>query len=138
MEKRLDGDKLLIKFESGEDFLDNLKNAVTDIPAGGFYILMGVGMLKDAEIGYFTGESYDRKKLEIPHEIVALHGSISKKESIVPHVHVGLVGPDHEMVGGHLFAGKVEVVCEAILLKTDVVLGRTVDEGTGLSLLSFH
>ena len=136
MQKKVYNDKMVIKFDSGEDLFSALRTALEDHMDSGWAVLIGIGMLEDAQIGYFDGVGYQKKMLSKPHELVALHGTITTQGEYTPHLHCGLVGPDHELVGGHLFSAKVKVVCEMVLVKLDIPMTRKKDPVTGLNLLS--
>ena len=132
------GDRKVLKLESGEDLFVCLEKAVAG-ESTGWAVLIGIGMLENAEIGYFDGKEYQKKCLEAPHELVALHGTITIDNSIViPHLHCGLVGPDHTLIGGHLFSGTVKVVCELVLMKLDCKMVRKEDTVSGLKLLDLN
>ena len=135
MEKILLDDRMVIKFDSGDDLFSVLEDALKGIDCS-WCVIMGIGMLEDAVIGYFDGVGYQKKTIDIPHELVALHGTVTTADGFTPHLHCGLVGPDHAVIGGHLFSAKVKVVCEMVLLKLDTRLTRKEDPETGLKLLS--
>ena len=71
--------------------------------------------------------------MEEPHELVALHGSISTKDEVVIHIHCGLANSTHELIGGHLKSAKVCVINEILIKKLDnIELGRKLNPKTGL------
>jgi len=128
------GDNMVLKFDSKENLFENLKDALKDSGCG-WAVLVGIGMLKNAEIGYFDGDTYQKTLLKKPHELVALHGTVTTQDAFTPHLHCGLVGPDFILKGGHLFSADVEVVCEMILVRLDTRMTRKEDPSTGLKLL---
>jgi uncharacterized protein len=80
-------------------------------------ILNGVGMLRDAEIGYYQVDraQYDRHTLREPHELLSYQGNLGRDAEtgeVRAHVHVVLGGPDHRAIGGHLFDATVWVTNE--------------------------
>ena len=113
-----------------------LNKAIRDFDIRSGFILMGVGMLRDVEIGFFTGSGYEKAHLDGPHELVALHGSISTEGETVIHLHCGLANDRHQIVGGHLFKATVCVLNEIIIRKVDVKLGRVLNHDTGLKELT--
>ena len=139
MKSRREGNIILLRLEDGEDLIPSLEKAirVNNISSG--MILAGIGMLRDFEIGYYDGKDYRRKKIEMPHELVALHGSIaSGPEGMRFHIHTALANPEHRIIGGHLFKATVGVVNEISILALDNIgLVRNRDERTGLMLLDF-
>ncbi len=125
-----------LKLDHGEDFYECLNKAIIDFKIKSGYILMGIGMLKDAEIGYFGGSEYFTKVLEEPHELVSMQGSISTKDETIIHIHCSLAGPDHTLLGGHLNKGTVNVINEILIKKVDEIeLGRNLNPKTGLKEL---
>jgi len=125
-----------LKLDNGEDIYQCLHKAIEEFSIESGYILMGIGMLRDAEIGYFAGTEYLTKHLEQPHELVSLQGSISTKGETIIHMHCNLAGPDHNIVGGHLNRGTVIVINEILIKKLEnVQLGRNLNPETGLKEL---
>ena len=136
MEGKEENGHVVLKLDDGEDLFENLNKAIEmfDIRSG--FVLLGIGMLKEMEIGFFGGNEYSWKRLEEPHELIALHGSISTKDEVIIHLHCGLANSDHEIIGGHLKAAKVCVINEILIKKLDdVELGRNLNPRTGLKEL---
>lgn len=131
-----DGDHVVLKLDDGEDLLKCLRDAVDEYGIGSGFVVLGIGMLCESEIGYYTGNGYERRRLDEPHELVALHGSISTDGETVIHLHCALAGADHRIVGGHIFSAKVRVVNEILIRKTGVRLGRRLNPATGLKELT--
>ncbi len=126
---------IILKLDDGDDLMECLRRAIKEFSVGSAMITMGIGMLKDAEIGYFTGTCYEKKVLEKPHEMISLQGSISTMGETVIHLHCGLANEHHQIVGGHLFSAKVCVLNEILIKKVDVKLGRKLNPKTGLKEL---
>ena len=139
MKFRKDGNLLMVVLEDGEDLFAGLKGALraNNVPSG--LVLTGIGMLKDFEIGYYDGKEYQKKRFEDAHELVAMHGSIAHV-GLEPslHIHAALANDGHEIMGGHLFGGKVCVINEiSVLVPNNLKFTRSLDERTGLRLLDF-
>ncbi len=126
---------VVLKLDDGEDIMDCLRRAVAEFKIGSGFVTLGIGMLRNAEIGYFSGAGYERKILAEPHEMISLQGSISTLGETVIHLHVGLAGSDHRILGGHLFSAKACVLNEIFIKKLDVTLGRKLNRETGLKEL---
>jgi len=126
---------IVLRLDDGEDMMECLRKAVADFKIGSAFVAVGIGMLKHAEIGYFSGKGYEKKHLEEPHEMVSLQGSISTLGGTVIHLHCGLADKNHQVIGGHLFSAKVHVLSEIFIRKVDVVLGRELNPETGLKEL---
>ena len=125
-----------LKLDCGEDIFQCLNKAIEDFHIKSGYVLMGIGMLRDIEIGYFDGEKYLTKLIDEPHELISLQGSISTMGEVVIHLHCSLAGPDHNIIGGHLSKGTVNVINEILIKKVDEIeLGRNLNPRTGLKEL---
>lgn len=127
---------IVLKLGDGEDVFECLKKIIVDFDIRSGFIILGIGMLTDLDIGFFAGGEYKWKHLDEPHELVALHGSISTKNEVVIHLHCALADQDHGMIGGHLKSAKVCVINEILIKKLDdVELGRSLNPATGLKEL---
>lgn len=136
MQGREDGGFIILKLDDGEDLMDCLRRAVGEYGITSGFVMSGIGMLCDLEIGYFSGKAYEKMRIDTPHELLSLQGSISTDGEVVIHLHCSLAGPDHRVVGGHLFSGKVRVVNEIFIRKVCVRLGRRQNPVTGLKELT--
>ncbi len=127
---------IVLKLEDGEDLFDCINKAIEDFDIKSGFIILGIGMLTDVEIGFFAKGGYEWLRLEEPHELIALHGSISTKGETVIHLHCGLANKNHDIIGGHLKRAKVYVINEILIKKlADVELGRNLNPATGLKEL---
>lgn len=128
---------IVAKLNDGENLFDSLKRLTREYNIRSGTILSGIGMLRNFEIGFFNGERYIKEKIRQPYELIALHGSIAtvnNKPSI--HIHCGLAGPDHRLIGGHLFRAKVAVLNEITILKfDDMGLTRKKNKKSGIAEL---
>ena len=125
-----------LKLDCGEDIFQCLHRAIEDFHIRSGYVLMGIGMLKDFEIGFFDGHEYLTKHIEEPHELISIQGSISTKDEVIIHLHCSLAGPDHRIIGGHLNKGTVNVINEILIKKVDEIeLGRNMYPDSGLKEL---
>ena len=112
MESAMEGNLVMGKFSDGEDVFESLLAVarVHRIESG--TVLWGIGMLRDFEIGFFGAQGYETQTYPERHELLALHGSIAMDSDPPFHLHVAAAGPDHAVIGGHLFRAKVCVVNE--------------------------
>jgi len=135
MQSEMETNIIVARLEDGEDLFPGLEELARKHGLRSGIILTGVGMLKDAEVGYFDGKSYEKTVLSEPHELVSMQGTIAiLDDKPFFHVHVGLAGPDHGLVGGHLFKAKVKVTNEiSILVFRDIEMNRVKNEATGLT-----
>ncbi len=133
-----DGKFLILKLDSEEDLFKGIERALKEEGISSAMVLTGIGMLKNFTIGYYDGRDYVKRSLETPHELVALHGSIaSDPEDFRFHLHTALANPEHNIIGGHLFEAKVNVVAEITLLTLNREIIRKRDEKSGLMLMDF-
>ena len=81
-----------IRMLHGEDFLAQLNATAEKQDWKNAIIISGVGMLKDAKIGYYHGGTYQIKTLNDPAELVSTSGNmyINPAGKHEWHVHVAL------------------------------------------------
>ncbi len=97
-------------------------------------------MLTDFEVGWFDKgtRSYRSTTFGTPHEVLSLNGSVAVVEGeddVMPHVHASLAGPDHSVVGGHLYKATVAVLNEVAVLRVEAPMRRRLNPETGLKEL---
>ncbi len=127
---------IVLKLDDGEELFECLEKAIAEYDIRSGMIVSGIGMLADFEIGFFKDGDYDWVVHEQPHELVAMHGSISTKDETMIHIHVGVAGPDHGLLGGHLKRARVCVLNEILILKLDgVEFSRVLNPKSGLKEL---
>lgn len=132
MEKNL----IIAKIERNESLLESLSSLIDDYGIYSGLIIFGIGMLKDLEIGYWTGKSYEKKFIKENGELVAFHGSITSNEPYV-HAHVAIAMKDHTVIGGHFFNGVADPLVELHILRLEeIAMKRKLNEKTGLNELS--
>lgn len=92
-----------------EDFLEQLMKLANDHNMENAIILNGVGMLKNAQIGYYDNGEYLTKNITAPAELVSTNGNMFINSEGMPewHIHVALAEKSHNMIGGHLLGGMV-------------------------------
>ncbi len=127
----------MLRLDDGQDLFEALSALARTHELRAAAVVFGIGMFRRATVGYWDGSRYVPEELTVPHEVVALHGTVAWVDGAPSvHLHAGLAGPDHRLVGGHLLRAEVGVVGE-ILLET--FLGRTFSrprvESLGLRVL---
>jgi uncharacterized protein len=135
-----EGTRWMLRLEDGQDLFDTLSAFARRDGITAAAVLSGIGMFRTATIGYWDGERYRPSELAVPHEVVALHGSIAQVDGAPSiHLHAALAGPDHRLVGGHLMRASVGVLQEVVL---DTFPGRTFGrpmvESFGLRMLDLE
>lgn len=115
MKARAEGDFVVAKLEDGEDLLASLAAIVKANRIESGTVLWGIGMVRDFEVGFFGGKEYRRTTFEKPHELLALHGSITVRADPMFHLHLAAGNEEKGVVGGHLFKATVAVLNEVCL-----------------------
>ena len=135
-----DGSRWVLRLDDGQDLFEALSGfaRTQGIRAGA--VLFGIGMFKTATFGYWDGSQYQPHELSVPHEVVALHGTIATVDGSpsIP-LHGAVAGPDHRLVGGHLLRATVGILQEVVI---DTFPGRTfgrpLGEAFGLRMLDLE
>ena len=134
-----DGFNYTLRFNKGEQFVEQLTKFVSDKNIRGGWIV-GLGGFSWAEIGYYNLESQDYKwtKYDGPLELTNLTGNIAWKDNdLALHLHATISGIRLEAVAGHLKEAEVSGTVEIFLHVWDNPegLNRSRDTDTGLNLL---
>ena len=135
-----DGSRWMLRLDDGQDLFETLGAFALreNVRAAG--IVFGIGMFRRATFGYWDGRQYLPHELAVPHEVVALHGTIARADDAPSlHLHGAVAGPDHRLVGGHLLRATVGVLQE-VLLETfpGRTFGRPLVESYGLKMLDLE
>jgi predicted DNA-binding protein with PD1-like motif len=137
MQELIDGERTVLRLSAGEELFEAFGGYARRHGVRAAIVVEGIGMLREATIGYWNGREYDPHPLSTPYELVGLHGSIAEVDGAPSlHLHATLAGPDHRVVGGHLLHGVVGVIVEAYVTTfSGRSFGRTFDESLGLRTL---
>ena len=139
MQAVADGSRWMLRLDQGQDLFATLNDFARQHEIRAAVVVSGIGMLKDAAVGYWNGSEYVRMDLPEPHELVGLHGSIAEADGPSVHLHAELAAPSHQLLGGHLMRGTVWVLNEVLI---DTFPGRTfarpMDETLGLRKLDLE
>ncbi|MCI4350098.1 MAG: DUF296 domain-containing protein [Thermoplasmata archaeon] len=135
-----DGNRWMVRLAEGEDLHTQL-GALADtagIRAGA--VVMGIGMLGSASIGFWNGREYATRELATPHELLSLGGSIAVADGRPSvHLHASLGTPTHAVVGGHLVWGRVGILAEILVTGfPGRTFGRPMVESLGLRALDLE
>jgi len=90
----------VVRLQDGDDVVA----AIRGLDVASALLLMGIGMVRDAEIGYWDGSRYLTHVLEAPLELLSLQGNLATNPAgdRIVHAHVSLGRPDGSVLGGHL------------------------------------
>ncbi len=135
-----DGPRWILRLDDGQDLFGTISEFAERERIGAAGILFGIGMFREAAIGYWDGREYRPTQISVPHEVVALHGTIARADGRPSvHLHCGLAGPDHRLIGGHLLRATVGVVQEIGLeVFPERTFGRPLVESLGLRVLDLE
>lgn len=124
----------MLRLNDGDDLFPTLETFVTAQKVRAGAIESGIGMFRSATLGYWNGKEYEWKEVAEPMELIALHGSVAVVDGAPSiHLHAGLAGRDHRLMGGHLKRATVGVLGE-LYLETfpGRTFGRPMNEALGL------
>jgi hypothetical protein len=127
----------LVRLDAGEEVVATLARFVAEaaLPAAA---ISGIGVVKDAVLGYFDQHrrEYLRRTVYGEMELLSFTGNASwVDDAPLIHAHVTLGGPDFATCGGHLFAAEIGVTGEFFVAPLSARITRALDERTGLKLL---
>jgi predicted DNA-binding protein with PD1-like motif len=138
--KRLGDDegRYLLVFDKGDEAVASLLEFArqAQVTAASF---TGIGAFSGVTLGFFERERKDYKRIALNEqvEVLTLSGDIAVKNAEPQvHAHVVVGKPDGSAWGGHLLAGYVWPTLELVLVESPIELRRTVDEETGLPLIT--
>ncbi len=129
---------LFFRIFEDEDLLEAIKRRVREskINAG---ILLLIGSLKEAYLGFYEKGEYKGIAIKKPLEIASCMGNISLREDgeLVVHAHMVVSDENGNAYGGHLLDGcKVAATAELILIEAHgIELKRKFDSKYNLYLL---
>lgn len=99
--------------------------------------ISGIGAITDMEMGYYDIENknYIRKIFKDDYELTNLSGNITIKDGVVySHTHINFSDREFNVLGGHLFAGKISAAGEFIMTVGLKPINRVFDNSIGLAL----
>ncbi len=122
------------RFLPGEDVNKKLIELCKkhDIKSG--VIISGIGQFEKVELGYFKCKGdYSHEIFEKPLEVLSLTGNICKNgDEYILHIHAVLSDDKKNAFGGHFINAIVSITGEIVILKTNILFKRELDEKTGL------
>ncbi|MGB7123518.1 MAG: PPC domain-containing DNA-binding protein [Thermoplasmata archaeon] len=135
-----EGTQWMLRLDGGQDLFETVSGFAQREHVRAAAVLFGIGMFQRATFGYWDGQQYRPHELTVPHEVVALHGTIAEVDgSPSLHLHGAVAGPDHRLVGGHLLRATVGILQEmAIETFPGRTFGRPLVESRGLRMLDLE
>lgn len=133
------GKIIFSRITTDEDLVEAIKERVekSGVKAG---MVIAIGSLKSATLGYYKEGEYKYIRLDGPLEIASCIGNVAvdEKGDIVIHAHVVVTNENGEAFGGHLMKeSPVGATAELTIIEgVGINLKRTLDPATKLKLLS--
>src|SRR3989304_10596419 len=100
MQSSAEGELVIAKLDDGEDLFASIESLAATHHLENAMVMWAIGMLREAEVGYFNGKSYNRTTFAEPLELLSLHGTYAGKADPKIHVHVSAAGRDQRGGGG--------------------------------------
>lgn len=121
---------VMVRLMDGEELISSLATLSLDSAV----LLNGVGMLRDLELGYWNGSSYDVQRITEPVELLSLQGNFARKnDERIIHCHATIAKHGGAAFGGHVLKATVNNTAEIyIRTLTGITLKRKMEE-TGLA-----
>ncbi|OGS40318.1 MAG: hypothetical protein A3K77_07475 [Euryarchaeota archaeon RBG_13_31_8] len=130
---------IFLRLFTDEDINKQIKNVCKIHKVKTAIVISGIGQLKNVQLGYYKEkDNYTNEIFNKPLEILSLSGNIcSENGEYLIHMHAVLSDEKKSAIGGHFIEGIVSVTAEIVLLKTDIIAKRKIDDQTGLKMLYF-
>jgi uncharacterized protein len=135
-----EGTRWAVKLDEGQDLFAALSGFAERERIRAGAVLFGIGMFRRATFGYWDGKQYQPHEIPVPHEVIALHGTIAVADGHPSvHLHAAAAGPDHRLVGGHLLSATVGILQEVVVETfPGREFARPLDESLGLRVLNLE
>jgi len=135
-----EGTKWVLRLDEGQDLFEALTAFAEKEHVRAGAVLFGIGMFRRATFGYWDGTQYQPHDLAVPHEVVALHGTIAWTDGHPSiHLHGAVAGPDHRLVGGHLLRATIGILQEVVIETfPSHSFDRPLEESIGLRMLNLE
>lgn len=139
MEYRRFDNKIIMRIDSGEEILEQIKNISLkeNIKLAS---INGLGATNDFTVGVYDldNKKYYSNSFKGNYEIVSLTGTINTmNDEFYTHIHMSC-GDDKGIVyGGHLNKAVISATCEIVIDIIDGRVDRVYDENIGLNLFNF-
>lgn len=123
------GRELVVRLTDWDDLMGSLRLVLEEECADGAFVLMGIGMLREATLGWFDDRSCSTRREVGPLEILSCQGTVSSRgEDVHVHLHACLGRADGSTTGGHLLDGRVLRNAEILVtLASNISLVREFD-----------
>ncbi|MFX1512214.1 MAG: PPC domain-containing DNA-binding protein [Promethearchaeota archaeon] len=126
----------VVRLTSGEDILNSLTKFLKQHNISSS-IILGIGAVSKANIGFFDGKEYLTIEFNETMEIMTCCGNSSLfQDKPFPHIHIVLGKKNGKSCGGHVLPGCIiGATGEFFVIEVTPAIQRSKDEKTGLNLL---
>jgi predicted DNA-binding protein with PD1-like motif len=130
---------IFLRLFPDEDINKQIKNVCKIHKVKTAIVISGIGQVKNVQLGYYKEKSnYTNEIFNKPLEILSLSGNICNENGEYSiHMHATLSDEKKNAIGGHFIEGTVSITAEIVLLKTDIIAQRKIEDQTGLKMLHF-
>ncbi|MBR1893133.1 MAG: DNA-binding protein [Lachnospiraceae bacterium] len=139
MDYRRFNDTLVVRFDKGEEILEQLE-AVSKKENIKLAEISALGAINDFTVGVYntTEKKYYSNHFEGAFEIVSLTGTVSTMDgNYYAHLHMSAGNDKGEVFGGHLNRAIISATCEMIIRVIDGQVDRKFSDEIGLNLFKF-
>ena len=139
MEYRVFEDTILVRLDKGDEIAKSLLD-VAGKEGLTLASISGIGATDDFEVGVFDLDRSDYEHIRFVgnHEILSLTGNLTVKDGApYIHLHITCAGEGGDVVGGHLFEGRISLTAEIFLREVTGRAERLRDEALGINAIRF-
>lgn len=132
-------DKIVARFDKGEEFLSSLKS-LCEVEKVKLAYVSAIGAVGEFTVGVFspTDKTYRANSFKGDYEIVSLCGTVTTKDGqFYAHLHMSAGDENGKVFGGHLNEAKISATCEVVIFVIDGRVERAFSQEVGLNLFSF-
>ncbi|HIE28721.1 TPA: DNA-binding protein [Candidatus Poribacteria bacterium] len=134
---------IAFRISADGELMQNIKSIALNNGIVSGMVLMMIGTLKKARIGWYNTEKGEFEVAEYDGglELTSGSGSISMENDVlVPHIHITIADKNNNAFGGHLFEDTIvkEYIEGTMIHLKDIFMRRIYDERVGASPLSMQ
>lgn len=130
-------DPFMVVLKRGDDVLASLSTCLEEARVMGASIV-GLGAIEDPVLGFYdlAKKRFLRRKFKGIYEVLGIVGNLATSDDgSVTHVHITLGKRNFQVIGGHLFSGRVGVTLELTITPLGQMPVRALDPDIGLKLI---
>ena len=132
LEKKLNENTIFLRLDMDEEIVSKIREVSQKYRINSGRV-MGIGSLKKAVLGFYTGEKYVKIEINENTELISCLGDISSEKGYTVHLHSVLGDISGDTKAGHLFEGIISYTGEFFIEIFPEKLKRRYDPGTKLN-----